>query len=171
MVLGASNFKNTLTIWDFRSDEVKLRQEFIPAYVKREVELKTIADILRSRNIGKYATNSWCRYLPNGIRDFKFGFYDCDNRAFEVSSIVVGTPLLGGWSYDYKYGRDDANDNFIETLIDVHKVLWEIKDVSKFWGELGVSALILERGMPMPEVDITNLTQFKGHYFTLYING
>lgn len=169
IVLGTSNFKNTYMVWDFRSDEVKSRPEYIAIYSKREDELKEISEILKFRKIQKYATNSWCRYLPNRVIRFDFEPYGCDTRAFEVSSMVMGTPRLGGWSYDYKYGRSEFNDKYIEVQIGSHDRLWDTEDVSKFWSELGVSALILDREMPVPKVDITKFAQFQNHHFILYI--
>jgi len=169
ITLGTSNFKNNYAILDFRSDEVRSRPEYISTYREREKELREIAKILEMKKISEYATNSWCRYLPNALLHFTFDPYGCDTRAYEVSSSVFGTPRLGGWAYDYKYGRNQANDDYIEEQIDLYKRLWNTQDVSKFWRELGVSALILERGMPIPKVNITKIVQFQGRYFTLYI--
>jgi hypothetical protein len=169
VVLGTSNYKNTYVIWDFRSDEVKSQQGYIPTYIERERELRQIAEILKLRNIEKYATNSWCRYLPNKMLHVTLEPYGCDTRAFEISSIIVGTPRLGGWSYDYRYGRNQSNDEYIEEQIALHDRLWKAEDISQFWSELGASALILDREMPLPKVNITKFIKFKSAHFILYI--
>jgi hypothetical protein len=169
IVLGTSNFKNNNAVFDFRSDEVKLHQGYVPTYVERERELRQIAEILKMRNIEKYATNSWCRYTPNRVSYATLAPYGCDARAFEVSSIIVGTPRLGGWAYDYKYGRSESNDKFIEDRIFLYERLWNTRDISTFWRELGTSALILDREMPIPKVNITKFTQFQSQHFILYI--
>jgi len=169
VVLGTSNYKNTYVIWDFRSDEVKSQQGYIPTYIERERELRQIAEILKVRNIEKYATNSWCRYLPNKMFHVTLEPFGCDTRAFEVSSIIVGTPQLGGWAYDYKYGRNQSNDEYIEEQIALHDRLWKVEDISQFWSKLGASALILDREMPIPKVNITKFIEFKSAHFILYL--
>lgn len=169
VVLGTSNYKNTYNIWDFRSDEVKSQQGYIPNYVERERELRQIAEILKVKNIEKYATNSWCRYIPNKMFRITLEPYGCDTRAFEVSSIIVGTPRLGGWSYDYKYGRNQSNDEYIEEQIALHDRLWKAEDISEFWSKLGASALILDREMPLPKVNIAKFIKFESAHFILYI--